>query len=164
MGPHLEFPSSETAKAKYHKRFEKGAPDECWHWNGCVTAHNQLIINMDGKLYNARRLAVYYAGRIEQGNSSICITASCDNQMCVNPNHLRLETRGQMQNRLKAEGRTTKGSKHKMSKLTEADIIEMRKLYIKQHSRFGYAGLAKQFGVTPGCVRDILIGKTWTHV
>ena len=164
MVSHLEFPTSERAQVSFHKRFEKGAADECWNWQGCVTSRDQLILNLEGKLYNARRLAVYYAGLIDHGNSSICITASCDNHMCVNPNHLRLETRGQMQNRLKAEGKTTKGSKHKMSKLTEADILEMRKLFIKGNKRFGYAGLAKQFGVTPGCVRDIMIGKTWTHI
>tara|TARA_B100002019_G_C20881994_1_gene409137 strand:- start:338 stop:574 length:237 start_codon:yes stop_codon:yes gene_type:complete len=62
------------------------------------------------------------------------------------------------------QGKVVVGSKHKMSKLQEADIKTIRSRYQKQSETNGLANIAQDYGVSPGCIRDIIIRKTWRHV
>jgi hypothetical protein len=61
---------------------------------------------------------------------------------------------------------TSRGSKHGMSKLTEKQVKEIRKLYRKRKSYHGLGGytLAKLFNVRPGTIYNILEQRTWLHV
>lgn len=53
------------------------------------------------------------------------------------------------------------GSQHKLSKLTEADVIEMRDRHKKGQSG---AALAREYGLNKSTACRILRGEAWTHV
>ncbi len=53
------------------------------------------------------------------------------------------------------------GSAHGRSKLTEADVMEIREL---RAAGWSTGDLATAFGVTRSTVTNILTGKTWTHL
>ena len=84
--------------------------------------------------------------------------------MCCNPKHMKLNSQQEVWDRIKEAGTMTVGSKHKMSKLTEADVLDIRARYVKRSVANGLGNIGKDYGVTPGCVRDIIIRKTWRHV
>lgn len=59
---------------------------------------------------------------------------------------------------------TLYGSNHPESKLTEAQVKEIRNRYIKGQKGSGYIALSKQYGVTPENIRRIVRGITWKRV
>lgn len=53
------------------------------------------------------------------------------------------------------------GESHPMTTLTETDIREIRRL--REEGAY-QTTLAKKFGVTQGCIWNIINRKTWGHV
>jgi hypothetical protein len=58
--------------------------------------------------------------------------------------------------------RTARGEHASKSKLTEAQVREIRTRYASGGT--GYRTLADEYGVTFAAIRFIVKGKTWTHV
>jgi len=48
------------------------------------------------------------------------------------------------------------------AKLTEEDVLEIRKLYVK--NVYGFKKLARQFNVTPSCICLITQNRIWKHL
>lgn len=59
-------------------------------------------------------------------------------------------------------GRHPKGEDVGNSKLSEADVREMRRVRIEQN--WSYQSLGDKFGVSPKGARDACVGKNWSHV
>lgn len=58
-----------------------------------------------------------------------------------------------------------RGEDNDMSKLTEKDVLEIRKTYVKRS--FGKTGskyLASKYGVTKGLINAIALRKIWNHI
>ncbi len=93
-----------------------------------------------------------HRGEIAEG---LNVCHKCDTPACVNPDHLFLG--GQRDNLRDAarKGRTSRGSKRPLSKLTENDVIAIR-----MDNRIGIE-IAKQYGVGPSCIYAIKSMKTW---
>lgn len=53
-----------------------------------------------------------------------------------------------------------KGDCHPQSKLSEKDVLKIRKL----RSKFTHRKLAQMYNVSSGCIYGILSGKTWSHI
>jgi hypothetical protein len=83
---------------------------------------------------------------------------SCDNPSCVNPNHLSLGTRADNMKDAKAKGRNARGDTHGMSKITEADAIQIRRTTSPQ------AAIAAQYGLSQSTISQIRTGKRWAYL
>lgn len=98
----------------------------CWLWEGAVAQRGYGRFGVrkdDGSLgtASAHRYAFTRAyGEIPVG-MQVC--HSCDNKCCVNPGHMRL---GVAQDN--ADDRVRRGRSYTSPKLTEAAILEMRRL------------------------------------
>jgi len=59
-------------------------------------------------------------------------------------------------------GETMKGERNGHSKLTEKDVIDLR----KQYSQGGVSlrSLAKEYGMSHESIRKAITGVTWTHI
>ncbi len=103
----------------------------------------------------------------------------CDNQLCVNPEHLYLDTQvenirdmvtkkrnfrpfGNINGMRKHPDRVPRGEKHGQSKITQKEASEIRE--IRTSKGWTIRRLAKFFDISPSTVRDILNGKTWRGV
>ena len=51
-----------------------------------------------------------------------------------------------------------------MSKLTEQDILYIRKHHAQYSRNYGTRGLAKKFGVGTTTIWEIVTRKTWKHI
>ncbi len=60
--------------------------------------------------------------------------------------------------------RIKKGAECYKSKLSEQDVIWIRKNYIPRHLEFGEKQLAKKFNVTTATISLITRNKTWNHL
>ena len=84
--------------------------------------------------------------------------------MCCNPKHMKINSQQEVFDKMRENGQIVVGSKHRMSKLKEADIVDIRTRYKRRCDVDGLLAIGKDYGVTPGCIRDIIIRKTWRHV
>jgi Autographiviridae endonuclease len=84
---------------------------------------------------------------------------SCDNPRCCNPAHLLTgtyqdNTDDMMERKRWHQGNTPRGSTHHLAKLTDADVVEIRRLYAAgSHSQ---RKLARLFGVTQASIGKIV--------
>lgn len=81
-------------------------------------------------------------------------------EACVNPQHLYWATPKENAADQVLHGTKAVGSNLPQSKLTEADVREIRRLKgkVKQNE------IAARFDVNPSCICKILYGATWSHV
>jgi len=146
-------------------RINANAHDDggCLIWDGAMgSAGKTPVISMDGKVQNIRR-----ALAIEAGINVLGMNASntCNERRCVCPNHIKMMTRSELQNRSADELR---GSIH--NTLRGRKIAEARRPTTKHTMELAVAirqaegsqrAIAKQFGVSHYVVWSIRTGKSW---
>lgn len=129
----------------------------CWLWTGPTNGKGYGVFYTGSKNRYAHRISYeLYKGQIPEG---LNVLHACDIPACVNPAHLRAGT--QKENAIDRESRgrrDVRGEQIGTSKLTEADVIEIRK------STLGQKALAEKYGVAPSHIWVIRAGKAWKHV
>lgn len=145
----------ETIKAR---TVEEG---DCWLWQA-GTSHGTPALRHDGRIMQVRRyIFTQLLGRETQGRF---VTMRCDHLNCVNPDHIVLQTRHQLQQR--TARRTQYGSnparnlkiaraKQAASHLTWERVREIRAM--EGTSR----GIARALGMTFSTVHMIRLGASW---
>jgi hypothetical protein len=94
----------------------------------------------------------------------LCVCHHCDNPKCANPDHLFIGTSAENTADRTAKGREARGEKANHSDLKERDVIDIRLRCVVGSKRFGYTALAKEYGVTPSSIANIIKRKYWTHL
>jgi hypothetical protein len=59
-------------------------------------------------------------------------------------------------------GRSPRGEAHPRAKLTEADVLEIRRLH--REGAGGYGALAERFGVSRSVIQSVVQRRSWAHV
>jgi hypothetical protein len=87
-----------------------------------------------------------------------------DNVICVNFNHLWLGTTKDNLQDASHKGKfdNRKGEQNAHSKLTEAQVLEIRDRYVRE--KCPCCVLAKEFGVNTSAIDNIISGEGWTHL
>ena len=139
------------------------SPGDCWRWVG--RKHRQgygLILNndVDGQHnYLAHRVSFAVAnGYIP----TLHILHSCDNPECCNPLHLREGTNlDNVQDRVaRSRSNTVSGESNGMSKLTEAQVIEIYKLKYRANQ----VHLARKYKIDKAIIYNIWNKKCWVAI
>lgn len=157
----------EYAEAFFWKRTQKKSDDECWKWIGTVNPDgygNPKIRLLSGRFrsVSAHRLSyALFRGKISK---RMCVCHTCDNPSCVNPAHLWLGTHQENIADRDRKGRhvPSPGSKHGNSKLTEDQVLEIRRLY--STGDWTQRKLAECFLVSREAIAPIVQGTRWKHV
>ncbi len=142
----------------------KRGPDECWPFRPETRKAVYPIWRLAGKMDGAHRVAYRLAkGPIPDG-AFICHT--CDNPLCCNPAHLFQGTHQENMDDMKAKrrGRAPRGEDSCWAKLTAEQVVEARSLFRIRHPEFGYAGLARRYGVSATAMWEAINGETWNSV
>lgn len=136
----------------------------CWNWTGYKNPQGYGRVRWRGKLLRAHRWSYeYYNGPIQEG---LVICHTCDNTSCINPEHLFQGTRKENSEDRDRKGRFVKlhGSDNGFSKLTEKDVVVIKK-FLSRHDEPGtLVFLGNWFGVTATAISKIKRQETWCHV
>lgn len=163
------------------ERFTKNisSPDDngCINWKGRLSKNGYSVMGIGSRVDNSRT-TVYvhrisfeiHKGIIPKG---MLVCHICDNRKCVNPDHLFLGTPKDNSQDMVKKGRCVmkKGQippqfisniMNKINaKLTINEVIEIKKrLSLNEY----YIDLAKEYGVSRGCISDIKRNATWKNV
>lgn len=137
---------------------------QCWEWTGATHDSGYGIIGLGGKrdgVERTHRLAWTIAhGSIPDG---LFVCHACDNRLCCRPDHLFLGTALDNSHDMVSKGRERpiRGSANRLSKLTEEQVLEIRRLSAEG---VGYRRLAQRFPVDRATIRNIIIRKKWAHI
>ena len=143
-----------------------GGPDSCWIWKSEGVSGKYGQITYDNKKWKANRLSwTIFVGPIPEGKI-VCHT--CDVRSCINPKHLFIGTYQDNMDDMKSKGRDRRigatekiGSKHKDAKLTEAKVLEIRRL---KSIGVSSSKLSHRFGVSVNQINVIVRRKNWKHI
>ena len=144
------------------KRFEWSYLPEpnsgCWLWLKYLTPTGYGLFYYPPRNMVCAHIVAWELFKGER--KGLHVLHTCNNPCCVNPEHLKLGTHQEnMQDRTLAN-RTYRhiGVKNGRAKLTEADVILIRK--DKRWQRF----VAKQYGVGVTTIQKIRRREIWKHV
>ena len=139
--------------------------NECWEWQGKLNSSGygcfQENINGDKKEVRAHRESYrIFKGEIPEGMQ---VLHKCDNPKCCNPDHLWLGTHKDNMDDRNKKGRVFNGRERARvsGKLTEEEVIEIRKLYKNGISQ---KEIQEKFKISQSQVSGILTYRFWKHV
>jgi hypothetical protein len=132
----------------------------CWEWQGFINKLGYGTTSLRSKFILAHRLAwILFKEEIPK---EIHVCHTCDNPLCVNPDHLFLGTHQDNMNDMFMKNRKShKGENHPRSKLCEKDINEIFKL---RKNGWTQTKIAELFGVYQTVISRILNKKLWSHI
>lgn len=151
----------EEGRRRFWERVEIGKPDDCWNWKlslsggyGCAYVFGPQI--------KAHRIAFWLAFGFDAG--PWCVCHKCDNPACCNPSHFFLGNQLDNMRDCKSKNRHAKmkGERNGNSKLTNAQVMKIRKRY--KYRKYSFKKVAGDFGISPTLVRCIVSGVNWRHV
>lgn len=142
-----------TLTSRYWEYVDVKNEEECWEWIGTKTAAGYGVIYWENQLRYAHRLSLEFDGRPVPSRWHACHT--CDNPPCVNPKHLFPGTPHENVKDKVSKGRHIYGENHPNSKLSDTDVLEIRKL---ASEGVWQSDLAKQFNVHHSHISDIVAG------
>lgn len=142
----------------FESKFVKS--DGCWVWIG---ATNSGGYGSYGKRNAHRASYELYNGPIPDG-AHVC--HSCDNRLCVRPDHLWLGTSKQNMQDCKNKGRMKMPPRYVGSGHPEAKMNEDKVRAVRMEVSGGMAkrAAARKYGIDRATLRSILEGRTWRHV
>ncbi len=153
--------SYEPVEQRFLKFTEK--TNSCWLWKGYKVKYKNYesgYMSYKGKPQRSSRVSYeLHKGIIPKG---LYVCHTCDNGLCVNPDHLFLGTqKDNMQDMWKKNrGNPCRGSKKFFAKITEEDVIRIRKEYPTSSG----PNLAKKYGICKQNVLNIVNRVAWKHV
>lgn len=166
-GEPMRFISGHHPPSKKKDRFWQyvnlGNPSDCWEWQGCISTTGYGKFRLNGRHMLAHRVSwELHNGPIPAG---MHICHSCDNPACVNPHHLWLGTPADNMHDRDEKGRHiaphTRGEAHGRAKITEAQVMMMRKLWKQGVSQ---SEIGRRFGISSHQAHMIVRHKHWRHV
>lgn len=137
-----------------------GKTSGCWFWCGSKIGEYGRFWLVDSNKIASRVSYLIYKG-IDPLNEDVCHL--CNNPICVNPDHLFLGTPSDNLQHASMCGRTAqqKGSQNHESKLTEAQVVEIKAALIFDYPQ---PDLAKKYNVDVSLISQIKRGISWKHV
>ncbi len=133
--------------------------DGCWEWaRGTATGYGCFT-------YKRQRILTHrYSWEIHNGPvpAGLFVCHHCDNRLCVRPDHLFVGTDADNVQDMVDKGRSCKGEKNPKAKLTEGEVIYIRKTHAK--GQCTYASLAVRFGVSSVLIAKIVKRHLWRHI
>jgi hypothetical protein len=152
-------PSGLTLEEYFHWHMPGDPPTGgCWEWSLKPGVKGYGQVSYGGQHITAHVLSY----RIHHGEpSSEVVRHTCNNPICVHPDHLLAGTYADnTQDMLQAE-REARGERNGQAKLTESDVLEIR-----QAAKRGifHRVLADQYGVSRRAIGHIVRGSTWAYL
>ena len=137
-----------------------GPNGDCWEWAAGLFTSGYGQVRLAGHPYRTHRVSYSLFNNIEL-DSKEYICHSCDNIVCVNPNHLFLgDALINMRDKInKHRDKYLSHDNHPLARLTQANVEEIRQLYAS--GKYTQKQLANLFGVARTNISLIVNNKRW---
>lgn len=139
--------------------FVKKQPNGCWEWTGPKNVYGYGRICFNSKSFMAHRVS-YEIFKGKLGRLNACHT--CDNPICVNPDHLFAGNQKQNMADCRSKNRIHHGERTGGSKLT-ADVVS-KIIAAGQSKKYSHSEIAEMFSISRSHVGQLLSGKQWQHI
>lgn len=136
------------------------SPDGCWYWTASIRVAGYGGLWVNGKYLLAHRFSYEtFKGTIPSG-MFVCHT--CDNRLCINPDHLWLGTNQDNMDDMnkKKRGITHSGEKNGKSIFVLSQVTEIRKLKLTKSLH----ELSKMFNCSKSAISHIIKNRVWRNV
>jgi hypothetical protein len=150
---------------RFWDKVEKIPFHECWEWTASKSGDGYGAFKIKGKQYSAHRVSYELNhGPIPKGK---CVLHSCDNPLCVNPQHLWLGTHLDNSKDKIFKGRNVitygekvshPGEKNPAAKLTEEIVKQIRNDY--KHIK-SYLLLGIKYNIGSSQIGRIIRNECW---
>lgn len=155
---------------RFWPKVAKKGPDDCWHWTGAKDSkgYGQIRVSLDKPNTSRNLIAHRVAWELTNGPIPDGLVAchTCDTPSCVNPSHIFLGTIRDNALDMVSKGRDghgdMRGESHGCAKLTESDVIEIRRRYAA--GGVSMTAIASEYGVHKTTIQQIVRRKHWTHI
>lgn len=146
----------QSPQERFEAKFERITESGCWIWTGAIfPARGYGAFAGNGEQLAHRFAWSLYVGPIPAGKH---VLHRCDVPACVNPGHLFLgDQRSNMADKV-AKRRQAKGRDFARAKLTEEQVLEIRRAPQPQ------TVIAAKYGIHQGTVSGIKTRKIWKHI
>lgn len=163
---------SEKYLIRFWSRVDKRGPDECWPWTAALShGYGNMSLPVPGgkKEFGANRISLF----LKTGNRLEFLQAlhTCDNPPCCNPDHLYAGDerrnildcieRNRYRGYFSQDPENSKGANNPNSKLTQDDILEIRKFKGQRMSAAGLAVVLKRFNICSSSFYYIRSETSW---
>ncbi len=157
---------SEADIARFWKYVHILGRDECWPWTGALSKVGYGVLGVSvpgGGNYPARRvilasrISIFIATGIDPFPLFAC--HRCDNPPCCNPAHIFRGSLIDNNADMGAKNRIRHGENHRSAKLSEDQVIEIRKRYAE--GGVLQRELAEEFRVARSNIYLIVSRKNW---
>lgn len=159
--------------AKYVNRFWSNiaitANDNlCWEWQRSTDkdGYGQFYFGNETGWHRGLSHRGAWEMLIGEIPAGLKVLHKCDNPKCCNPKHLFIGTSQDNTLDMFAKGRgyipAPKGERNSHCKLTESQVLEIRKQFTIGESSF--KELAHTMNVSPATISSIVKRRTWKHI
>jgi len=142
------------------KKIDKKADTECWEWLGYKDRDGYGRFSINNEMYLTHRLI--YELKCSKIPEGLCVLHRCDNPSCCNPHHLFLGTNKDNFIDMTAKNRRAKGENQGTHKLTNEQVIEIRKMY--STGKYTQEKLGNKFNVVHSTISYIVNNRLWKHI
>ncbi len=134
-------------------------PTRCWEWQRNKDAKGYGLFWYRGGMRRSHRMGFeLFNHRVP----TLHILHKCDNSSCVNPHHLYEDDNAQnMRDRVERD-RQHKGESCPLSKLTDTDVLQIRRLLREGH--LSQTAIGHIFNVWNSTISSIKRRHTWKHL
>lgn len=91
----------------------------------------------------------------------LVIRHRCDNRCCVEPEPLEPGTHEDNMADMGLRGRSNRGARHGMAKLSAGAVVAIRATYVPYSKTAGIPALSRRFGISKSQIGRILRGQRW---
>jgi hypothetical protein len=138
----------------------------CWIWTGATDGYT--LYGKVGKLFYGYRKThrifwFLFYGHVPKGK---CVLHKCDNQYCVNPEHLFIGTLKENNDDKMAKGRhkVPLGEEQYLALLTDQQVITMRLEHTHRYGLKPTGYWMRLYSVSRSVIKSALQRKTYNHV